>query len=56
MCSGVKPTHVVTSITYGGNAHFVFRKVEENIKKRIFKMLNFRIQMLITTMIHMVVH
>ena len=28
-----KPTHVVTAITYGGDAHFVFKKVREAIKK-----------------------
>ena len=28
-----KPTHIVTAITYGGDAHFVFKKVREAIKK-----------------------
>ena len=26
---GAKPTHVATSIVYGGNTHFVFREVTE---------------------------
>ena len=41
MCSGVEPTHVVTSITYGGNAHFVFRKVKNKACVVFFKNYGF---------------
>ena len=38
---GLKPTHVATSIVYGGNTHFVFREVTQYSILYIIEYLKF---------------